>query len=118
MTIAWAAVATQTITRQRAPLGAANPARYNAQERDWSDPDELDISQCSVQPQPVAEVVDGSGRDAVPSRWLVIAPPGADVLAADRIAWAGDTYDVDGQPLVFTTGILDHVEFFMIRTEG
>jgi hypothetical protein len=118
LTVEWAAVANQTLTRQRAPLGDPDPARYNARERDWSDPDQLDISQCSVQPQPLPEAPEGSGRDAVPARWFVVAPPAADVEAADRIMWAGRTYDVDGEPQRWTTGILDHVEFFMQRTEG
>jgi hypothetical protein len=116
--MSWLPIATQTVTRRRATLGAANPARYNAQEWDWSSPDDLDIAACSVQPVVVAEVPEGEARDPVASRWQVFAPPAADVRATNRIVFDGDVYEVDGEPQRWTTGVLDHVEFFMAKVVG
>jgi hypothetical protein len=70
---------------------------------------------CSVQPVVVAEVPEGEARDPVASRWQVFAPPAADVRATDRIVFDGDVYEVDGEPQRWTTGVLDHVEFFMAK---
>jgi len=111
-------IATQTLTRQRATLGAADPARYGNREWDWTDPDELTLTGFSVQPQAAPEVIDGDlARDSVTTRYLCIGPI-SDVIATDRIVFAGQTYEVDGDPLVWATGILDHVEFFITRDAG
>lgn len=107
--------ATQTITRQR---GTADTDDYGNQVIDWTDPTELDIAGCSVQPVPAPETVDGRARDAIGARWLVIAPAGADITALDRAVYKGTVYDVDGRPLAFETGILDHVELYLSDVAG
>jgi hypothetical protein len=109
--------ATQTITRLRAPL-VENADAYGNDVFDWASADALDLDGCSVQPLALAEVHDGQARDTVQRRWLVIAPPGVDIIATDRATYAGSTYDVDGEPLIYATGVLDHVELFLVDVRG
>lgn len=106
--------ANQQITRLRAVDGTDE---YGNDVLDWSAPDELPISGVSVQPEAAPEATDPA-RDAVGARWLVIADPGTDVTAVDRVSWNGQLYSVDGQPLEFSTGILDHVEFRIAAVRG
>jgi hypothetical protein len=107
--------ATQTITRQR---GTATVDGIGNDVLSWAAPDELVITGCSVQPVAAPETVDGRSRDAVARRWLVIAPPGADLTALDRAVYGGRAYDVDGEPLRFETGVIDHVELYLVDVAG
>jgi hypothetical protein len=107
--------ATQTITRLR---GTEDTDGLGNTVLDWTAPDELDLTGCSVQPVAAPETVDGRSRDAVGRRWLVIAPPGADIGALDRARFSGRVYDVDGEPLAYSTGVLDHVELYLVDVAG
>jgi hypothetical protein len=107
--------ATQTITRLRAAEALDG---YENAVLDWTAPDELDITGCSVQPVAAPETVDGRSRDAVGRRLLVIAPPGVDITALDRARFGGRVYDVDGEPLAFATGVIDHTELYLVDVAG
>lgn len=106
--------ATQVITRLRA---GETVDGYGSTVLDWSAPDSLDVEGCSVQPVNIDEQHQAE-RDAVPARLFVIAPPGADVIAVDRIVYAGRTYDIAGEPDIWATGVLDHVEFYLTDVRG
>lgn len=110
--------ATQSIVRQRAQLvDDVDGSNYGNTAEDWTTPDEATYDSVTVQPVAVDELRDAA-RDAVLRRWQVIGGIDLDVTAADRIVWAGATYEVAGEPQRFTTGILDHVEFFMTDVRG
>lgn len=82
---------------------------------DWSDTDRKTIKGCSVQPAPADEfTVD---RDSVTTRWQAWLPHPADVEATDRIEWNGDTYEVDGEPLVWDFPPLHHTVVNLQRSE-
>lgn len=109
------AFATDGAVRQRAVVGTDE---YGNDTLDWSAPDEIDLTEGSIQPVQAPEDQQPL-RDAVGDRWLVIlSDPDADVTALDRIVWRGQTYAVDGTPLVYRSGVLDHVEFFMAAVKG
>lgn len=107
--------ATQAVVRLRAPL-VDDP--YGDDVYDWSAADELVIGSCTVQPVEAPEIVEGAARNSVGRRWFVAGPADADVVATDRIRWAGKVYDVDGEPLRYGTGVMDHAEFHLTLVEG
>lgn len=83
--------------------------------QDWSSPSSTEVEGCSVQPAPSAEfTVD---RDTFITRHQVFAPASADVRAGDRIAWQGETYDVDGDPLRWDFGALSHLVINLQRSD-
>ena len=109
---------TQTVTVVRAPLVTD---RYNAQVRDWANATSTPLTDCRVQPLAASGgLIIEPGRDAVVTRWKLLAPDGADVLASDRIVWQGKTYEVDGDVELWSspTGSLAHVEGLLKRVEG
>jgi hypothetical protein len=83
---------------------------------DWTTPDTLAIDGCSVQPGLSRE--DLTNRDATLIAYTVFAPSGADVVAQDRIVFGGVTFEVDGDPQQWATGISDHAQFFLKRWDG
>lgn len=103
-----------TITILRA---ARVPSDYgNQTTEDWSSAAETVVEGCSVQPAPASEfTVD---RDSFITRYQVFAPASADVLAGDRVAWDGNTYDVDGDPLRWDAGSLSHIVFNLRRSDA
>lgn len=107
--------ANDSLTRVRAGLVTDS---YQNQVRDWASATTLDMSGWSVQPVPAPETAEGTARNTVGRRWLALGPAGTDVLATDRMIYAGITCEVDGAPLVYATGVLDHVELFLQETEG
>jgi hypothetical protein len=108
--------ANATVTRLRA---TASADRYGDQVFSWASPDELVVTGCWLQPAAAGpeNVVD---RDEVTRRWLLGAPPDADILATDRIRWAGDDFEVSGAPRRWgsPSGRLAHLEIDLQRVEG
>lgn len=74
------------------------------------------VEGCSVQALSGTEVT--VGRDTIVSRWQVFAPPSADVTATDRVEWAGDTYEVDGEVQRMDFPPLSHLYFFLRRSHS
>lgn len=102
-----------TVTVLRAPLVAGDYG--NRTTPDWENPVATEVPGCSVQPAPASEfTVD---RDTFLTRWVAYLPASADVRATDRIAWAGDTYDVDGDVLRWEFGALSHQVINLRRSE-
>lgn len=110
-----ASFARQTVTRER---GVPIDDGHGNETVDWSNPDQLVIARCTVQPGASQEVL--AGRDATVIRYTVSAPPGVDVLATDRIVFNGATYDIDGEPGVWSspTGALAHTIILLKTWEG
>lgn len=86
--------------------------RYGSQERDWgSIVSNESYDGCLFAPQ--TSVEDRDGRDAVVADATIYMPTGTDVTAHDRVQINGVTYDVDGQPSVWSDpfgGGLDGIE--------
>ncbi|MEU1761304.1 hypothetical protein [Micromonospora sp. NPDC005652] len=57
---------------------------------------ELVIANCLFAPGPSAEMLNGATQ--VDTDGTVYAPPGADVLATDRLRIRGEIYEVSGRP--------------------
>lgn len=96
---------TQSVDRLR---GTDAEDEYHNTQTDWTDPDELPISGCSVQPGGGSQVTDS--REAITTLFTVWAPLGADVLDTDRIRHAGTVYDIDGSVDRWEVGSdLDHL---------
>ena len=99
-----ASLATQTVTRLRA---VESTDEYGNPVTDWTTPDELPISGCSVQPQPAAEFTDT--REEALSRWQLWAPSGSDIAHTDRIQHKDRVYLIDGDVQDWDQLSLDHV---------
>lgn len=104
----------QTITRLRpATITSRGSTIY-----DWSDPDELEIPNCSVQPASTSLSQDGRVQ-GISDGLTVYAPAGADVRAGDRIRYAGNVYTINGDPLIWPGAVaLDHIQLNLQRWRG
>lgn len=105
----------QSITRIRPGTKTARGSAIP----DWDDPDRLVVSGCSV--QPASSTLSQDGRvQGVTNGLTVYAPPGADIKAGDRIEYNGETYTINGAPLVWpsATGGLDHLQLNLERWSG
>jgi len=102
------------VARLRAPLVASG---YGNQTPDWPNATSTTYS-AAVGPLTTAEdVVD---QRQTTTRLRLILPPSADVIAADRIVWAGQTYEVDGEVVaVKRRGRTHHYEAVLVKvTQG
>ena len=104
-------------------LGADTVTRLRGQSRDnWGNTTgtdtEADITGCSVQPASAIELTDRG--DLLVTNVTVYAPAGTDLLATDRVRWAGDVYEVDGAPARWNddTGTEDHVQAQLKLVQG
>lgn len=79
---------------------------------------ETDITGCSVQPLGGTEMTD-RGEMTV-SNVTLFSPPGTDIIATDRVRWAGSVYAVDGPPEAWRdrAGRPSHVQVQLKLTEG
>lgn len=108
------AIGTQTVTVIR-PAWVDD---HGSAVADWSNATESESNGWSVQPLGAPEILDH--RDSTGIRWRAYGPPGVDVESTDRLRFADTTYEVDGEPLRWTspTGRLDHVELTLLVWEG
>lgn len=89
---------------------------------DWSNPDRLTVAGLNVQPTSQSENVDEQ-RTAAITGYRVQSSEGTapDIRATDRIEWAGQTFEVDGEvavwPRLFSDAV-HHIEFVMVRATG
>ena len=107
---------TDTITVIRAALVVAD--RYGNKTRDWAGAARTTVTGVSVQPVGSDEaVVD---REWAAAHLRLFAPPGTDLTSTDRVAWRGDTYEVDGTPRRWfdDEGVEDHTEADLKRMTG
>jgi len=102
------------VVRLRAPLISGG---YGNQTRDWANATST-IYPAAVGPLSSAEdVVD---QQQTTTRLRLILPAPADVIAADRITWDGQTYNIDGEVVaVKRRGRPHHLEAVIIKvTQG
>lgn len=86
----------ETGTRLRAAV-TVDPYSGETTGRDWSNPTTLVIPDLAFNPGSSNEPSE-VGRNAVITQPEVYGPVGIDVLAGDRLAIRGRTYEVEGDP--------------------
>lgn len=76
------------------------------------------IAGCWLEPTEATEVVDG--RLAVRSGYVVVMPPGTDLVADDHVEVGGVEFDVVGDVVQIPspTGALDAARVTIVRWEG
>lgn len=105
----------EVVTRLRAPVAGD---RYGDEARNWDAAAELDIPGGRVVPQAGAE--NAVGRDQIVRRWTYYGPYDADLLASDRVRYAGDVYEIDGEVRRWrsASGNLAHLECDLLLVQG
>ena len=104
----------QTITRLRPTETTSRGSTIY----DWSNPDELDIPNCSVQPSGTSLTQDGRVQ-GIQDGLTVYAPAGVDIQAGDRIRYNGNVYTINGDPQIWPGAVaLDHVQLNLVRWRG
>ena len=83
---------------------------------DWAASTTFEIGGCSVQPGDATE--DLTNRDGRRIDFTVFFPAEADVKRHDRVWHGGAAYLIDGAPLHWSTGVLDHVVARIYEWEG
>ena len=85
---------------------------------DWSNPDRLVISGCSVQPASTDLFQDGRVLGILDGMTCYM-PPGADIQEGDRIEFDGNVYTIDGAPRKWpAAGNLAHTQLRLVRWSG
>lgn len=79
-------------------------------------PTQTVVAGCSVQPDTTTEVT--SGRQVTVTGLRLWAPPDTDLRSTDRVVFAGQTYDVDGDVQEWDFDPLAHVEARLRRSEA
>lgn len=75
-------------------------------EQDWGNAAETVVA-CSIQPGASREAAQDR-PDFVVADWVGYFPAGTDLTAADRIAWRGRTFTVDGEVALWVHGTREH----------
>lgn len=110
----------ETVTVLRAGLADDG---YGNQVRDWSTPVRIPCAGCAVAQgarDSVTEILTGD-RNVIISDLVVFMPPGADVVATDRLEVRGRVYEVVGEPFDWVspfTGVAFGVPVYCNRMEG
>lgn len=105
---------TQTITRLRPGTTTSRGSTIY----DWTNPDALEIHNCSVQPSSTSLTQDGRVA-GIMDGLTIYAPADADIKAGDRIVFNGDTYEINGDPLIWPGAVaLDHIQLNVRRWRG
>ena len=86
---------------------------------DWSNPEQLTIRGCSVQPAGTSLTQDGRIQ-GITDGYTCYAPQGADIKAGDRIRYEGQDYVINGEPRIWQspTGRATHMQINLERWEG
>ena len=107
--------ATDTVTRLR----AAVITQRGSEIPDWTNPDSLEITGCSMQPAGTTLTQDGRIQ-GTSDGYTCYLPPGADVLAGDRIQYNGKTYAIIGEPRAWAspTGRVSNTQLQLERWYG
>ena len=107
--------ANDTVTRLRP---AAKDVRGST-VYDWSNPDQLIITGCSVQPAGTS-LTQGGRVQGITDGYTCYLPPGSDVRAGDRIRYDGHDYTINGEPMEWRspTGRVTHMQLNIERWRG
>lgn len=104
----------QTITRLRSGTIEARGSVI----QDWSNPDRLEITGCSMQPASTSLSTDGRVL-GISDYYSLFAPADADVQAGDRIEYNGKVYEIDGDIRVQpAASMLEHIQVTLKRYQG
>lgn len=105
---------TQSITRIR----PGTKTERGSEVPDWDDPDTLVISGCNVQPASTSLSQDGRAQ-GITDGLTVYAPADADIIADDRIQFAGNVYTINGDPLIWPgVARMQHMQLNLVRWRG
>ncbi|VXB24884.1 conserved hypothetical protein [Arthrobacter sp. 9V] len=85
----------QAVTRQRAPF-VNDPYSGESTERDWDNPDELEIEGVAIGPSSSVESTT-ENRQTVTTSMSIYGPPDMDVEPADRIVARSGVWEVTGE---------------------
>lgn len=104
-----------SVTRIRGVVKTKNGSRYV----DWSEPDELVISNVQVAVQPTTRDFDDRLLSVTDRRTLRAAYD-ADIQAGDRIRWQGSLYEVEGEVFhtISPTGKASSTRCTLVRWQG
>lgn len=104
-----------TIVRQRASVKTVR----GSEVFDWSDTEDISISNCLVEPGGGSLTLDGREL-GIMQGLTAILPPDSDVKAGDRIVYNGNTYEIDGEPKIFSlpTGTVTNMQLNLKRWAG
>ena len=107
--------ANDTVTRLRATI----ITQRGSEIPDWSNPDRLTITGCSMQPAGTSLTQDGRVQGTTDG-YTCYLPPGADVLAGDRIEYDGNVYTINGEPRAWQspTGRVSNTQLQLERWYG
>ena len=106
--------AKQTVVRTRPGVKTSR----GSQILDWSNPDRIVISGCSVQPAATDLSQDGRVLGILDGMTCYM-PPGADVVEGDRIEYEGILYTIDGAPRMWhAVGNISHKQVRLQRWSG
>lgn len=76
------------------------------------------VSGCSVQPASTSLSLDGRVL-GLSDAWTAYVPEGTDVKAGDRVEFDGNTYEINGEPRVWTGAFTrSHIQLNLTRWEG
>ena len=87
---------------------------------DWSEDhiNKLVIKGCSIQPAATSTSEDGRVL-GISEQLTAYLPEGSDVKAGDRILYGSDTYEINGEPKVWTAAAsLSNIQLTLQRWEG
>ena len=87
---------------------------------DWSSDKvtKLTISGCSIQPASTSLSLDGRVL-GINDGWTAYVPEGSDVKAGDHIEFNGATFEINGEPRVWTGAFTkSHIQLTLTRWEG
>lgn len=106
--------ARQSVTRLRAAVRTVRGSDIF----DWSDPDTLEITGCSVQPGTTELSQDGRVLGVLDGLTCYM-PIGSDVKEGDRIQYEGNVYEINGMPKVWHgVGNSSHIQLVLRRWAG
>jgi hypothetical protein len=76
------------------------------------------VDGCSVQPASSSLSLDGRVL-GISDAWTAYLPEGTDVKAGDHILFDGNTYEISGEPRVWTGAFTrSHIQLNLTRWEG
>ena len=76
------------------------------------------VGGCSVQPASSSLFLDGRVL-GISDAWTAYLPEGTDVKAGDHILFDGNTYEISGEPRVWTGAFTrSHIQLNLTRWEG
>lgn len=86
---------------------------------DWSNPEVVEITGCSMQPAGTELSQDGRVQ-GITDGYTCYLPPGSDVQEGDRIRYDGKTYTINGSPRIWKSpsGRLNHIQLELERWDG